>query len=149
MCLLLSQIHLVDRARASFKTKFGSMGLRDRGLRLAGYLTPPSDLAQEDDDNAERYQSIHILNIGGIHFNFFFYFCSSRMVPTLEKIESGKVWSPSSLVPSTAATMTTVMRTAEQEKLRDSLRLDDLKIVTPKVLHKILIETIHTEIMTD
>lgn len=45
--------------------------------------------------------------------------------------------------------MTTVMRTAEQEKLRDSLRLDDLKIVTPKVLHKILIETIHTEIMTD
>lgn len=72
VCLLLSQIHLVDRARASFKTKFGSMGLRDRGLRLAGYLTPPSDLAQEDDDNAERYQSIHILNIGGIHFNFFF-----------------------------------------------------------------------------
>lgn len=48
---------LVDRARASFKTKFGSMGLRDRGLRLAGYLTPPSDLAQEDDDNAERYHS--------------------------------------------------------------------------------------------
>lgn len=42
----------VDRARASFKTKFGSMGLRDRGLRLAGYLTPPSDLIQ--DDEAER-----------------------------------------------------------------------------------------------
>lgn len=57
------------------------------------------------------------------------------MVPKLEKIESGKVWSPSSLVPATAATMTTVMRSAEQEKLRDSLRLDDLKIVTPKV-HK-------------
>lgn len=55
------------------------------------------------------------------------------MVPTLEKIESGKVWSPSTLVPSTAATMTTVMRTVEQEKIRDSLRLDDLKIVTPKV----------------
>lgn len=45
----------VDRARASFKTKFGSMGLRDRGLRLAGYLTPPSDLTQDDDENAERY----------------------------------------------------------------------------------------------
>lgn len=30
------------------------MGLRDRGLRLAGYLTPPSDLTQDDDDNAER-----------------------------------------------------------------------------------------------
>lgn len=31
------------------------MGLRDRGLRLAGYLTPPSDVTQEEDDNAERY----------------------------------------------------------------------------------------------
>lgn len=58
------------------------------------------------------------------------------MVPTLEKIESGKVWSPSTLVPSTAATMTSVMRSAEQEKLRDSLRLDDLKSVTPKVITK-------------
>lgn len=55
------------------------------------------------------------------------------MVPTLEKIESGKVWSPSNLVPSTAATMTSVMRTAEQERIRDSLRLDDLKVATPKV----------------
>lgn len=27
------------------------MGLRDRGLRLAGYLTPPSDATQDDDDN--------------------------------------------------------------------------------------------------
>lgn len=53
--VIVTRIYLVDRARASFKTKFGSMGLRDRGLRLAGYLTPPSDLAQEDDDNAERY----------------------------------------------------------------------------------------------
>lgn len=55
------------------------------------------------------------------------------MVPTLEKIESGKVWSPSSLVPSTAQTMATVIRSAEQERIRDSLRLDDLKIATPKV----------------
>lgn len=31
------------------------MGLRDRGLRLAGYLTPPSDVTQEEDDAAERY----------------------------------------------------------------------------------------------
>lgn len=52
----------------------------------------------------------------------------SRMVPTLEKIESGKVWSPSTLMPPT-----TVMRSVEQEKIRDSLRLDDLKAVTPKV----------------
>ncbi|XP_055319905.1 potassium voltage-gated channel subfamily H member 6 isoform X4 [Sitodiplosis mosellana] len=107
---LAPRLSKFDRARASFKTKFGSMGLRDRGLRLAGYLTPPSDLTQEDDDNAE----------------------STRM-PTLEKIESGKVWSPSNLVPSTAATMTSVMRSAEQEKIRDSLRLDDLQqIATPK-----------------
>lgn len=55
------------------------------------------------------------------------------MVPTLEKIESGKVWSPSTLVPSTAQTMATVIRSAEQERIRDSLRLDDLKIATPKV----------------
>lgn len=26
------------------------MNIRDRGLRLAGYLTPPSDITQEDDD---------------------------------------------------------------------------------------------------
>lgn len=45
----------VDRARASFKTKFGSMGLRDRGLRLAGYLTPPSDVTQEEEEANEWY----------------------------------------------------------------------------------------------
>uniref|UniRef100_A0A1B0CYY6 Uncharacterized protein n=1 Tax=Phlebotomus papatasi TaxID=29031 RepID=A0A1B0CYY6_PHLPP len=38
-----------DRARASFRQslKFGSMGLRDRGLRLAGYLTPPPMLPRK------------------------------------------------------------------------------------------------------
>lgn len=46
---IIEPISTVDRARASFKTKFGSMGLRDRGLRLAGYLTPPSDLIHDDD----------------------------------------------------------------------------------------------------
>lgn len=144
------------------------MGLRDRGLRLAGYLTPPSDLAQEDDDNAERYHCIALhctciniyllvcckLSVRSTHLIlFYFIFCSSRMVPTLEKIESGKVWSPSLLVPSTAATMTTVMRSAEQEKIRDSLRLEDLKIVTPKVntlsiyyYFTILIEIIPTQV---
>lgn len=45
--------------------------------------------------------------------------------PTLQKIESGKVWSP--------MTTPTLMRSAEQEKIRDSLRLEDLKIATPKV----------------
>lgn len=55
------------------------------------------------------------------------------MVPTLEKIESGKVWSPSTLMPPTTTTPTTLMRSAEQERIRDSLRLDDLKVATPKV----------------
>lgn len=50
----------VDRARASFKTKFGSMGLRDRGLRLAGYLTPPSDVTQEEEEANEWYNRICI-----------------------------------------------------------------------------------------
>lgn len=131
----------VDRARASFKTKFGSMGFRDRGLRLAGYLTPPSDLTQEDDDNAGRYTFLFILiakkkieiDWNWMPFFSLISFSISTRMPTLEKIESGKVWSPSNLVPSTAATMTSLMRSAEQEKIRDSLRLDDLKIATPKV----------------
>lgn len=44
--------YLVDRARASFRQslRFGSMGIRDRGLRLAGYLTPPSDVTQEEEE---------------------------------------------------------------------------------------------------
>lgn len=49
VCVYVFVCTTVDRARASFKTKFGSMGLRDRGLRLAGYLTPPSDLIQDDE----------------------------------------------------------------------------------------------------
>lgn len=44
----------VDRARASFKTKFGNIGLRDRGLRLAGYLTPPSDVTVEEEEANAR-----------------------------------------------------------------------------------------------
>lgn len=62
------------------------------------------------------------------------------MVPTLEKIESGKVWSPSTLVSPTAITSTTtptaLMRSAEQERIRDSLRLDDLKTISPKVMNE-------------
>ncbi|XP_035785052.1 potassium voltage-gated channel subfamily H member 7-like isoform X3 [Anopheles albimanus] len=41
-----------DKARASFRQSFriGHIALRDRGLRLAGYLTPPSDATQEEDE---------------------------------------------------------------------------------------------------
>lgn len=34
------------------------MGLRDRGLRLAGYLTPPSDVTQEEEEANEWYNRI-------------------------------------------------------------------------------------------
>lgn len=34
------------------------MGLRDRGLRLAGYLTPPSDVTQEEEEANEWYKRI-------------------------------------------------------------------------------------------
>lgn len=30
------------------------MGLRDRGHRLAGYLTPPSDVTQEEEEAASE-----------------------------------------------------------------------------------------------
>jgi len=30
------------------------MGLRDRGTRLAGYLTPPSDVTQEEEETASE-----------------------------------------------------------------------------------------------
>ncbi|XP_037044043.1 potassium voltage-gated channel subfamily H member 6 isoform X3 [Bradysia coprophila] len=102
--IVAARLSKFDRARASFRTKFGSMGLRDRGLRLAGYLTPPSDVTQEEEEANECINSMS-------H-------------PTLQKIESGKVWSP--------MTTPTLMRSAEQEKIRDSLRLEDLKIATPK-----------------
>ncbi|KAG5678053.1 hypothetical protein PVAND_007756 [Polypedilum vanderplanki] len=44
------------RARASFRQsfRFGNMGLRDRGTRLAGYLTPPSDVTQEEEETASE-----------------------------------------------------------------------------------------------
>lgn len=48
---------LVDRARASFRQslRLGSRGRR--GLRLAGYLTPPSDVtaAEEEADTLEQW----------------------------------------------------------------------------------------------
>lgn len=89
-----SNADLVDRARASFKTKFGSMGLRDRGLRLAGYLTPPSDLAQEDDDNAERYNSKHIFSRIIIRLlnsiSLFFHFAAVEWCPHWRKSNRAK-----------------------------------------------------------
>lgn len=49
-------LYLVGRARASFRQsfRFGNMGLRDRGHRLAGYLTPPSDVTQEEEEAASE-----------------------------------------------------------------------------------------------
>lgn len=41
-------IVLVDRARQSFRQSLRFSSLRGRGLRLAGYLTPPSDATAEE-----------------------------------------------------------------------------------------------------
>lgn len=49
-------LNVVGRARASFRQsfRFGNMALRDRGHRLAGYLTPPSDATQEEEEAASE-----------------------------------------------------------------------------------------------
>lgn len=49
-------VHLVavDRARASFRQSLKFGNIRDRGLRLAGYLTPPSDVTQEEEEGQEK-----------------------------------------------------------------------------------------------
>lgn len=67
----------------------------------------------------------HLFFFGTLQLWLILYFYPCSRVPTLEKIESGKVWSPM-MTP-------TLMRTSEQEKIRDNLRLDDLKMSTPKV----------------
>lgn len=51
----------VGRARASFRQsfRFGNMALRDRGHRLAGYLTPPSDATEQEEEAASERIIIH------------------------------------------------------------------------------------------
>lgn len=51
----------VGRARASFRQsfRFGNMGLRDRGHRLAGYLTPPSDATEQEEEAASERIFVH------------------------------------------------------------------------------------------
>jgi hypothetical protein len=46
--------NVVGRYRASFRQsfRFGNMALRDRGHRLAGYLTPPSDATTQEEEDA-------------------------------------------------------------------------------------------------
>lgn len=44
----------VGRARASFRQSFRFGNMRDRGTRLAGYLTPPSDVTQEEEETASE-----------------------------------------------------------------------------------------------
>lgn len=45
---------IVGRARASFRQSFRFGNMRDRGARLAGYLTPPSDVTQEEEETASE-----------------------------------------------------------------------------------------------
>ncbi|CRL03257.1 CLUMA_CG016517, isoform B [Clunio marinus] len=49
------------RARASFRQsfRFGNMALRDRGHRLAGYLTPPSDATEQEEEAASERVIVH------------------------------------------------------------------------------------------
>lgn len=51
----------VGRARASFRQsfRFGNMALRDRGHRLAGYLTPPSDATEQEEEAASERVIVH------------------------------------------------------------------------------------------
>lgn len=42
------------QARASFRQSLKFGNIRDRGLRLAGYLTPPSDVTQEEEEGHEK-----------------------------------------------------------------------------------------------
>jgi hypothetical protein len=51
----------VGRARASFRQsfRFGNMALRDRGHRLAGYLTPPSDATEQEEEAASERIIVH------------------------------------------------------------------------------------------
>lgn len=65
-------INVVGRARASFRQsfRFGNMALRDRGHRLAGYLTPPSDATQEEEEAASERAVPCDTN----RFGFFLYF---------------------------------------------------------------------------
>ncbi|XP_058836582.1 potassium voltage-gated channel subfamily H member 6 isoform X3 [Topomyia yanbarensis] len=76
----------VDRARASFRQSFriGHIALRDRGLRLAGYLTPPSDATQEEEEVG--------INKSAIERGF----CSDRLSQTtVLKVETN-IWTPMS-----------------------------------------------------
>ncbi|XP_058465403.1 potassium voltage-gated channel subfamily H member 6 isoform X3 [Malaya genurostris] len=75
-----------DRARASFRQSFriGHIALRDRGLRLAGYLTPPSDATQEEEEVGNNKSAIE----RG--------FCSDRVSQTtVLKVETN-IWTPMS-----------------------------------------------------
>ncbi|XP_065086244.1 potassium voltage-gated channel subfamily H member 4-like [Ochlerotatus camptorhynchus] len=80
----------VDRARASFRQSFriGHIALRDRGLRLAGYLTPPSDATQEEEEVGINKSAIERYNFMG--------FCSDRVSQTtVLKVETN-IWAPMS-----------------------------------------------------
>ncbi|XP_047103270.1 potassium voltage-gated channel subfamily H member 7-like isoform X2 [Schistocerca piceifrons] len=50
-----TKLSKLDRARQSFRQSLWMGSLRGRGLRLAGYLTPPSDVTAEDADGDEDH----------------------------------------------------------------------------------------------
>ncbi|XP_021695945.1 potassium voltage-gated channel subfamily H member 6 isoform X9 [Aedes aegypti] len=113
----------VDRARASFRQSFriGHIALRDRGLRLAGYLTPPSDATQEEEEIGINKSAIERYNFMG--------FCSDRVSQTtVLKVETN-IWAPMSTPALT--------RTKELEALQADVDTlsgpGEIVITTPEV----------------
>lgn len=104
------------------------MGLRDRGLRLAGYLTPPSDVTQEEDESADGYRIPNAQHTHSEHINSSPISCSLPV----KKHDPTKSWTPMS----TPA----IPRSVEVDhpiivsKPKDALVLDEVKI-SPKVFH--------------
>nr|XP_019553866.2 potassium voltage-gated channel subfamily H member 2 isoform X2 [Aedes albopictus] len=113
----------LDRARASFRQSFriGHIALRDRGLRLAGYLTPPSDATQEEEEIGINKSAIERYNFMG--------FCSDRVSQTtVLKVETN-IWAPMSTPALT--------RTKELEALQADVDTlsgpGEIVITTPEV----------------
>lgn len=54
VCSPIVAVDSFRNARASFRQSLKFGNIRDRGLRLAGYLTPPSDVTQEEEEQGHE-----------------------------------------------------------------------------------------------
>lgn len=103
------------------------MGLRDRGLRLAGYLTPPSDVTQEEDETADGYRIPNAHHTHSEHINTSQISCSTLPV---KKYDPENSWTPMSTpaIPRSVEVEPSII----VSKPKDALVLDEVKI-SPKV----------------